>query len=308
MLGVLAGFFVVWMLIFVGIFVARRGILTRDARTSLSAFAFYVASPALLFEILSHADLQAIFAAPLFVAAAGSLSTAVLFFLVVKLFLKRTISESLMGAMSASLANWGNLGIPIAAFVLGDSGYVAPLIIFQLAFFTPLMLMGLDATTGGPRTSPWQLLLTILRNPVIVGSALGLAVAAAGIQVPDLIMEPIHLMGAAAIPTILVAFGMSLNGSVPLKAADGRRLDTLLASGFKLVVHPLLAYSFARFVLHLDSTAIFAAVVVAAMPTAQNVFIVASRYQIGLVSAQDTVLITTVVAVPVMLAVAQLLA
>ncbi len=197
---------------------------------------------------------------------------------------------------------------PIAAFVLGDSGYVAPLIIFQLAFFTPLMLMGLDATTGGPRTSPWQLLLTILRNPVIVGSALGLAVAAAGIQVPDLIMEPIRLMGAAAIPTILVAFGMSLNGSVPLKAADGRRLDTLLASGFKLVVHPFLAYAFARFVLHLDSTALFAAVVVAAMPTAQNVFIVASRYQIGLVSAQDTVLITTVVAVPVMLAVAQLLA
>jgi malonate transporter len=154
-----------------------------------------------------------------------------------------------MSAMAASLANSANLGIPIAVYVLGDASYVAPLLIFQLAFFTPLFLMILDSSTSAHRTTPLSFVVMILRNPMIVGSALGLVVAGTGWQVPPLVMEPIHLIGGAAIPAMLIAFGMSLNGSRPLQAAAGRRLDTLLASGFKLAVQPALAYLFARFAL-----------------------------------------------------------
>jgi predicted permease len=266
-----------------------------------------LASPALLFEILSKSKLSTILGAPLFVAAVGSLATAVAFFLVVKVTLKRTASESLMGAMSASCANWGNLGIPIATFVLGDSGYVAPLVIFQIAFFTPLMLAGLDATSGKHRTTPLGTLLRIVRNPIIVGSGLGLLAASTGITVPAPVMEPIHLIGGAAVPAMLIAFGMSLNGSVPLQASNHRRLDTLLAISFKLIVHPLLAYAFGRFILQLEPAAVFATVIMAAMPTAQNVFVVAGQYQTGFASAKDTVLLTTVIALPVMAAVALVL-
>jgi predicted permease len=86
-----------------------------------------------------------------------------------------------------------------------------------------------------------------------------------------------------------------------------RRLDTLLASGFKLFVHPLIAYVFARFALGMDGHALFAVVVTSALPTAQNVFVAANRYQAGITVAKDTVLITTIVAVPAMIAVALLL-
>jgi predicted permease len=105
-----------------------------------------------------------------------------------------------------------------------------------------------------------------------------------------------------------MAFGMSLNGSKPLQADAGRRTDALLASGFKLFVHPAIAYVFARFALGLDGAALFAVVVTSALPTAQNVFVAASRYKAGLTVAKDTVLITTVVAVPAMIGVALLLA
>jgi len=142
---------------------------------------------------------------------------------------------------------------------------------------------------------------------MIVGSALGLLVAGTGWQVPPLLLEPIHLIGGAAIPAMLMAFGMSLNGSKPLQAAAGRRTDALLASGFKLFVHPAIAYLFARFALGLDGPALFAVVVTSALPTAQNVFVAASRYKAGLTVAKDTVLITTIVAVPAMIGVALLL-
>ena len=308
MLGVLAGFFVVWCIILVGMFVGRRGILGENARSVLSALTFFVASPALLFDTLSKAKLHDIFAAPLLVTALGAIATAALFFVIVRFLLKRPVPESLVSSMGASLANSANLGIPIAVFVLGDASYVAPLLIFQLAFFTPLFLMALDATTSTHRTTPLGFGLMILRNPMIVGSGLGLLVAGTGWQVPELVMQPIHLIGGAAIPAMLLAFGMSLNGSRPLQASAGRRLDTLLASGFKLIVHPALAYVFARFALGMEDQALFAVVVTSALPTAQNVFVAASRYQTGLTVAKDTVLITTIVAVPAMIGVALLLA
>ena len=308
MIGVLSGFFVVWAIILVGMFVGRRNILGENARSVLSSLTFFVASPALLFETLSKAKLHDVFAAPLLVTAAGAVVTGLLFFLIVKFWLKRSLPESLMSSMSASLANSANLGIPIAVFVLGDASYVAPLLIFQLAFFTPMYLMALDASTSSHRTTPLRFLLMIVKNPMIVGSSLGLLVAGTGFQVPALILEPIHLIGGAAIPAMLMSFGMSLNGSKPLQKSAGRRLDTLLASGFKLIIHPLIAYLFARFALGMDGHALFAVVVTSALPTAQNVFVAANRYQAGITVAKDTVLITTIVAVPAMIAVALLLA
>lgn len=307
MVDVLAGFFVVWSIILVGMFVGRRKLLGENARSVLSALTFFVASPALLFETLSKAKLQDVFAAPLLVAAVGAVATATIYLLISRLLLKREMPEALVSTMSASLANSANLGIPIAVFVLGDANYVAPLLIFQLAFFTPVLLMALDATTSSHRTTPVGFLLLIVRNPMIVGSGLGLLVAGTGWQVPALVMQPIHLIGGAAIPAMLIAFGMSLNGSRPLQASAARRTDTLVASGFKLFVHPLLAYLFARFALGLEDHALFAAVVTSALPTAQNVFVAASRYRTGITVAKDTVLITTVVAVPVLIAVAFLL-
>lgn len=304
----LAGFFVVWCIILVGWFVGRQRILGDNARPVLSGLTFFVASPALLFETLSKARLQEVFAEPLLVTAVAAITTAAIFFALARFWLKRALPESLMSAMSASLANSANLGIPIAVYVLGDASYVAPLLIFQLAFFTPTFLMILDSSTSTHRTTVLGFFLMILRNPMIVGSGLGLLVAGTGFQVPALVMEPIHLIGGAAIPAMLMAFGMSLNGTRPLQASAGRRVDTLLASGFKLIVQPALAYVFARFVLGMDGHALFAVVVTSSLPTAQNVFVAASRYQTGLTVAKDTVLITTVVAVPAMIGVALLLA
>ena len=307
MLGVLAGFFVVWTIILVGWFVGRRKILGDNARQVLSSLTFFVASPALLFETLSKARLQEVFAEPLLVTSVAAIATAGVFFAIVKFWLKRSLPESLMSSMSASLANSANLGIPIAVYVLGDASYVAPLLIFQLAFFTPLFLMLLDSSTSAHRTTPLSFAFMILRNPMIVGSALGLVVAGTGWQVPPLVMEPIHLIGGAAIPAMLIAFGMSLNGSRPLQAAAARRVDTLLASGFKLGVQPAVAYLFARFALGMEGQALFAVVVTSGLPTAQNVFVAASRYKTALTVAKDTVLVTTVVAVPAMIGVALLL-
>src|SRR5690606_9977215 len=139
-------------------------------------------------------------------------------------------------------ANAANLGIPIAAYVLGDAALIAPVLVFQLAFYTPVYLMLFDSLTSGHRATPGRILLQIISNPMILGTALGLILSASGWQLPSLVAEPLHLIAGAAIPSILIAFGMSLGTSKPLNPADGRRPDILLATGFKLLLHPLIAY------------------------------------------------------------------
>lgn len=307
MLAVIEGFSVVWLVILVGWFVGRRKVLGDNAQLVLSRLSFFVASPALLVETLSRAELQTVFAAPLLVAAAGAVITGGSYLLIVRFWLKRKLAESLVSAMSSSTANAANLGIPIAAYVLGDAALIAPVLVFQLAFYTPCYLMLLDSITSGHRATPGRVLLQIVRNPMIIGTAVGLVLAATGWVLPNLIAEPLHLIAGAAIPAILIAFGMSLGTTKPLSAADGRRPDILLSTGFKLILHPLVAYLLGHFTLGMSGAALFAVVVAAALPTAQNVYVTSQRYQVGLAVAKDTVLLTTVLAIPAMFGVAFLL-
>ncbi|WP_336714283.1 AEC family transporter [Arthrobacter sp. USHLN218] len=308
MLGVIAGFSVVWTIILVGFAVGRGNLLGPGGSLALSRLAFFVASPCLLLETLSESDLEVIFSSTLIVAAASAVVVALVYLAVVRLWFKRGISEGLIGAMSASLVNSANLGIPVAAYVLGDATLVAPVLIFQLAFFSPLFLMALDSTTSRHRTTVFSFLVQIVRNPILIGTAIGLVLAATGWQLPEVVMEPIRLIGGAAVPAMLMAFGISLNGSKPLQANGGRRKDVLLGSALKLLLQPAVAYVVARYALGMEGHLLFSAVVLAALPSAQNVFVTAQRYESGVVIAKDTVLLTTIAAVPAMMVLAGLLA
>lgn len=307
MLGVVTGFAVVWIIILTGYAIGRLGVLGDNAQTVLSRLAFFIASPALLLITLSEADLHTVFSLPLLVAAVSAVATAGLYVLATRWWLRRPRPEALIAAMSSSLVNAANLGLPICVYVLGDAAYIAPVLIFQLALYTPFFLMMLDSATSGRRTSPGIFVRQVARNPIVVGSLLGLLLAVTGTELPEIVREPVSLIGGAAVPAMLLAFGLSLVGSRPLEADGGRRADVLLASAFKLLLQPVLAYLLARFVLGMDGHLLFAVVVTAALPTAQNVFVAASRYNEGVLTAKDTVLLTTLTSFPVMILAAALL-
>ena len=307
MLGVLTGFAVVWIIILVGYVIGRLGVLGDNAQNVLSRLAFFVASPALLLVTMSDADLHTVFSLPLLVAGASAFATAAAFVLCTRWWLRRPLPELLISAMSSSLVNGANLGLPIAVYVLGDAAYIAPVLIFQMAVFTPMFLMLLDSATSGRRTSLRIFLGQIVRNPIIIGTLVGLALAATGQKLPVIILEPVTLIGGAAVPAMLLAFGISLVGSRLLRRDGGRRADVVLASAFKLVLQPVLAYLLARFALGLEGHLLFAVVVTAALPTAQNVFVAANRYEEGVLVAKDTVLLTTLVSLPVLVGIAALL-
>ena len=177
--------------------------------------------------------------------------------------------------------------------------------LLQLLLFAPVALAVLGATVEG-RTSAWVIVRSTLTNPIIVGSLLGVLVAVSGIELPPIVLDPIELIGHAAVPLMLIAYGLSLHGQRLLEPGTGRR-DVLLASTLKLIAMPVVAWALGRFVFGLEGIDLYAVTVLAALPTAQNVFVFAQRYETAEIVARDTVFLTTIGSVPALLAVALLL-
>lgn len=319
MWDVLAGFAVVWLIIAVGYVMGRFRVLGPEARIVMSRTAFFVASPCLLFTTISGAEIGEVIGPQFGVAALSAFIALGGSVLAGRFVLRgRRFSERLIAAQSASMVNGANLGFPIAAYVLGDVALAAPVVMFQLALFMPIVVASLDQATIGEtkgasvrpsaKRSALRRVVQTLGNPVIIGSLLGLLFSWQQWYFPGPVQESIELLAGAAIPLLLLSFGLSLVGSRPLDRAAGRRRDVLLAAAVKLLVHPGLAYLVAVFVFGLDGLMLYAAVVMASLPTAQNVLVTAVRYQTGEVVARDTVLVTTVLGIPSMIAVALLLA
>ncbi|MCG7303983.1 AEC family transporter [Pseudoglutamicibacter albus] len=253
-----------------------------------------------LFHTIARADVAVIFGPQVFIAASGAFTVMALYLLIACLALKRKSAELTVGALSASQVNAANLGIPIAIFVLGDATYSVPVLLFQLAILQPLSLIFLDVQTQRVSAGILGVLKGIATNPLILASLAGVIVATTGVSIPQTVMNPIEIIGGAAVPAMLMAFGISLVGSKPLQKDSSRRTDVLLALTFKLIVHPLIAWLLAAFVFQLDSAGIFMAVILGVLPTAQNVFVTATHYNQGMIAAKDTVLLSTLLGVPLM--------
>jgi len=211
------------------------------------------------------------------------------------------VRRTTVGALATGIVNSTNLGVPLSLYILGSATFVTPIMLFQLALVTPVALTVLDLTDpAGKRASVWSILSTPLRNPVTVAAILGVIVSAAGLELPPLVLDPLKLVAQLTVPLMLIIFGMSLHGLSPRQGTVDR-VPTLLAVILKSAVQPLLAWLLAVFVFHLDTFSTFVVTACAILPTGQNVVLYAVRYGVGQNLAQSTAVVTSALAVPLLL-------
>ncbi|OLT48947.1 hypothetical protein BJF85_10795 [Saccharomonospora sp. CUA-673] len=306
--GVVEGFLVIGFVVAVGYGLGRTGALGPSAMQVLSRTAFFVGSPALLFGTLARTDVSAVFSAALLVTAVTS-TVVCLLYLPIGLARRRPAGEVTVGSMASGYVNAGNLGIPIATYVLGGAAEVAPVLLFQLAVLTPVFTSVLDVQSeraGGGKPNWLRAFSAPVRNPLALASAAGIVCSATGFLPPTAVMDPVDLIGNLAVPAMLLAFGISLHAStLPGKDRD-LRPSLITVVGLKTFVHPLLAWGLAM-AIGADEHALLAAVVCAALPTAQNVFGYAVRFDQGVQLARDAGLASTVLALPVLVGIVALL-
>lgn len=306
----LAGFATISIIIALGVLLAHTRILDAQSQAMLARLSFYVASPALMVTVLGRAEVSLLFSSSL-IASLGSVVVAASAVVVLaRLVWRRSGSDTVIAVFCASYVNAGNLGLPIAAYVLGDASLIAPMLLAQLVVLQPLGLAVLDATVTEPsqtRARRWRRSLTQpFRNPLMVGSLLGLLLAVTGMRLPRFVEDPLTLVGGMAVPGMLIAYGISLRlGPRPGSGEPAAQVATLVA--LKLVLQPAVAYLLGRFVVGLDGLDLLAVTLIAGLPTAQNVFTIALRYRRAEVLSRDVVLISTVVSVPALVLIAGLL-
>ena len=316
---VVAGLAVFGVVIAVGWLLVRTRAVPADADGVLTRVCFFAATPALLVTTLSRADLTAVVSRTTAVAVAAELVAIVSAWCLHRLVLRRSTAEATIGALASGYVNAANLGIPVAVLVLGDAATIAPILLLQLLVLTPVTFTVLDAVTRRGNPSRLATLTVPLRNPLLWGVVVGTAANLGGLDLTAWCggypAQGLEMLGRVAVPLMMLALGMSLAGAPrPLRSPEpdasvrgaGRRSGLWLAVGWKLAVMPGLAVV-VGLATGLSGAQLLTPVVTATLPTAQNVFMYASRYGVGKDLARDAVLLTTAGFVPVVLLAAAIL-
>jgi len=220
----------------------------------------------------------------------------------------RPLRDQAIFGMGAAFSNLVLIGIPVVLTALGPEASLPMLAIIALhsATFMPLTVLLVQADEPGDgsvarRTA--AVTLDVVRNPIILGIAVGLLVNVAGTGLWPPLASILDLLGAAAVPCALFSLGASLAG-FPL---TGELPPALALTGLKLVAHPLAVWIVAVPMMGLDGLAVDVAVVLAAMPSAVNVYLFGERYRAAAGVAARTVFFTTVASAVTLTAVLVLL-
>jgi hypothetical protein len=300
---VLSAFAPIWVLTLVGYLVGLTRVLGQGAVDVLGRFVFYVAMPAALIALLSREPITGLAGKGLAAFAASTVLIGGLGFVLARRVFGRPLGDQAIAGMLAGYVNAANLGIPIAVQVLGNATFIAVVLLFQVLVVAPTILALLDAGTREAPSGRWRDVLTLpVRNPVLVGCLVGVLIGASRWKPPDLALDIVGLLGAAAVPTALVALGLSLapapdvlgGGPYTARHVRGGHLLALVVA-LKTVVQPVAAYLLARFTFGLAGAELLAVVICAGLPAAQNTFVFARAYGVDARFARNGVVLSTAV-------------
>ena len=344
---VIGGLAVFAVVIGVGWLLVRTGAVPRNADTVLTRVCFFAATPALLVCTLADADLGAVAGVGTLVALTAESVAILSAWALHRLVLHRTTAEATIGALASGYVNAANLGIPVLVLVLGDAAPIAPVLLLQLLVITPAAFAVLDTVTRRGSPSRLATLTIPLRNPLLLAVVAGAAVNLSGTDLDGAVgghlRETLDTLGRIAVPLMMLALGMSLAASrmraplpdgapaapevpevapevpeapepdaaapaVPPEPAHDAagRAALRWAVGWKLLVAPGLA-GLLGLGAGLRGPGLLVPITTVALPTAQNVFMYASRYGVAKPLGRDAVLVTTAGFVPVVLLAAAVL-
>lgn len=284
-LAVTAPFFA---LILMGYLAARSGLLPLDSVPGLNTFVLYVALPAMLLRFGMNTPVVQLFdpvVMGLYLSCAALVVTAAL-------LLGRSFGLSLrdasFSALVAAFPNSGFIGVPLLVALLG-TGAAGPLICTLLAdiFITTGACVALSQAGQGQGDQGFiKRLITALaaplRNPQPWAIALGALLSALQWRLSGPVNDIVRMLADAASPVALFTLGAVLWRTRPAAGSVSRLPAVAAAMGLKLLVHPALVLTACLIVqqagVALSPLTVMTVTLVAALPSASNVVMLAERF------------------------------
>ncbi|WP_375412615.1 AEC family transporter [uncultured Bradyrhizobium sp.] len=281
-------------LIFIGFACGKSKNLPEAGLDWMNFFLLYVSLPALLFGIMSKTPFAELNNPPFLVATTlGTASAFVLAMFAGRLLGRLSLREMALAGLSGGYGNIGYMGPGLALAVLGAKAAAPTALIFCcdsifLFSIVPLLI----AFTGERRPMRHTvaiMLRQIVLNPLIMSACAGALAAALHLDFPVAIMNTLAFLQNAAAPVALFVLGVTValrpSGRIPWEVPG--------IVAVKLLIHPLIVFALMLLFGPFPPEWAVTAVLMASLPPALNVFVIARQFDTWVEPASVAVLIGT---------------
>ncbi len=305
MLHILLITFPFFALVLCGYVAARRGLLPQAAIPGLNAFVLYFALPCMLYRFGANTPVAQLLNGPIFLVYLLCALTMVSFAVAVTLSKRINWNNAALGALVAAFPNTGFMGVPLLVALLGAqaAGPTIATIMVDMLVTTSLCiaLSRLDNSgSAGARTAAKNALKGVASNPMPWSIMAGVTVSYFALVLPKPLVQTIGLLADAASPVALFTIGAVLARSQMTAAQPTPWADYVPVALIKLLLHPLLVLlvgsSAIALGVPLDRQSLTVIVLVAALPSASNVSLLAEKFGADNGRIARIILVSTVLA------------
>lgn len=263
----------------------------------LNRFIIYAALPPLIFQIIRKAPPEGLLNLPFFMGT--TFSTFIIFALTA--FTMRWLYQASLTKMgiqgaAASYGNIGYIGLPLCLGIFGKDAAIPAILVFcfdnTLQFVLVPLFNALD--NEGPvkvRELVKKIFLKVFLHPFLLATMAGILFLSGDIPMPVPLDKLLTMLERAAGPCALFALGVTVAQQPALRF----KMEFSIIILAKVVIHPILTFLILSYIGGFDKTWMGVAVLMAALPTASNVFVMASDYKTYVDGTSNSILISTVI-------------
>ena len=271
----------------------RLGWIRREEIFAINKIAFRIFLPCLLYYNVYCSDLSGSFDPLLMAYAVGGVLLTFGLSLGYTLLTEKLPERRGVMIQGMFRSNYVIMGIPVATALLGSDqlGTVSILIAVVVPLFNMLSVVVLEVFRG-QKPKPLHILGQIAKNPLVIGSVLGILTLAAGIRLPHILEQTIQNISAIASPLQLFLLGAFFQFS----GLKTYRRELVTVSAAKLIVSPGLFLGLGA-LLGFRGVAFVSLIGIFASPTAVNSFTMAQQMGGDAELAGDIVVTTSAVSI-----------
>lgn len=224
-----------FIIIFIGAFIKKIGLITAEDAKKFNKVIFICCFPPLMFSNLYGKELE--HAVDMRFIAFTVITVLVMYALTVIFVLKIEKNQKTRGAMIQAIyrSNFVIMGIPVVqnVFGRGELAVTAMMVTIIVPLYNIIAVITLEVFRGS-RPGLRDILKGLIKNPILIGAALGMVAILTGLKLPASIENPINMLAEAASPLALLLLGASFDfGNV---AKEKRNLIICLVG--RLLVFP----------------------------------------------------------------------
>ena len=265
----------IFIIILVGGFLKRIGLLTEGFTSVADKFVFKVALPVQLFRDIAAMDLTSNLSGK-FIGFCMVATTCMFAasWLLGGIFLK---DKSMVGAFAQAAARGSAaiLGVAFAENIYGSSGMTPMMIVAAVPLFNIYSVVILTVTSSKGKFNGAlvkKLLKGVVTNPIILGIAAGMVWNVLGLPMPVFFSKSVNYIATTATPLALLVLGATFKGREALSKIG----PTIAATFLKLVAIPAAIFPFA---IHMGfrGSELVAIMIMLASPTTVTCYIMAKN-------------------------------